>query len=210
MRSVKPPATATWLLHRLGHTNDALTGDLMEEYLHGRSGAWYWRQVLFAVIVGFGKEVWNHKLLSLRALAVGWAAWYLLFYIVDVQLWRLYSKVLLTHGLTITVWWRHYYLYPTLLPWVFPAACGWIVGRCHRAHRQAMVILFFVSVQLPALPEFYRLTVDAFGDRRYLPYLLSLSLEFVCIAASVLVGGLWGASRERSIPSERLKGVSPD
>jgi hypothetical protein len=202
MRSVKPPTAATWLLHRLSHPNDALTGDLMEEYLHGRSRAWYWRQVLSAIVVGFGKEVWNHKLLSLRALAVGWAAWYFLFYIVGVRLWRLYSGILLTHGLTITVWWRHYYLYLTLLPWVFPAACGWIVGRCHRAHRQAMVLLFLVSVQVPALPEFYRLTMDAFGDRRYLPYLLALCLEFVCITASVLLGGLWGAPGERRITSD--------
>jgi hypothetical protein len=201
MRSTKPPATATWLMRRFGYANDALTGDLMEEYLHGRSTTWYWRQVLFAIVVGFGKEVLTHKLLALRALAVGWATWFLL-YAVNIPLCRLYAKVLLTHGLTTTVWWKHYYLYPSLLTWTFPAACGWLVGRLHRANRQAMVLLFLASVQLLGLPEFVRLAADTLRDLRYLPYLLSLCLEFVCVSASILLGGLWAAPRGRAILSE--------
>jgi len=66
MRSVRPPSAATWLLHKFGR-NEALSGDLLEEYSLGRSDAWYWRQVLVAIVVGFGKEVRTHKLLALRA-----------------------------------------------------------------------------------------------------------------------------------------------
>jgi signal peptidase I len=48
----RPPIVATWLLERLGdkYRRDALTGDLLEEYQRGRSNAWYWRQVLCALI----------------------------------------------------------------------------------------------------------------------------------------------------------------
>jgi len=211
MRSAKPPVTATWLLHNLGYTNDALNGDLMEEFLHGRSGTWYWRQVLFAIVVGFVKEVRSHKLLALRAVAVGWAASYVLIYGVELPLWRFYAKVLLRHGLEISVWWRHYYLYPApLVTFFLAAAAGWTVSRCHRAHRFAMVLVFLTSIQLWLLPEFFRLGADALGDRRFLPYLFAHSLDFIVVTVGILVGGLWGTPRERSIRPDRLSGVNPD
>jgi hypothetical protein len=49
----KPPKLATWLLERLtsGYHTDPLAGDLIEEYGRGRSCAWYWRQVLIAILV---------------------------------------------------------------------------------------------------------------------------------------------------------------
>jgi len=78
MRSLQPPSVPTWLLNGFGHRNDTLTGDLIEEYSQGRSVAWYWWQVLVAIVVDFGKEVRAHKVLALRAIAVGWAALYVL------------------------------------------------------------------------------------------------------------------------------------
>lgn len=53
----KPPALATWMLEHfvLGIDEDALAGDLLEEFRH-RSVAWYWRQVLIAIFVGLAKE----------------------------------------------------------------------------------------------------------------------------------------------------------
>ena len=47
-----PPRLATWLLSRFGPANDALLGDLLEEYRAGRSARWYWRQVMMAMLVG--------------------------------------------------------------------------------------------------------------------------------------------------------------
>lgn len=204
MRSARPPAAATWLLRKLGCTNDALTGDLIEEYLHGRSGAWYWRQVLFAIAVGFGREVRSHKLLTLRAVAVGWVASCVLIYGVEMPVWRLYAQVLLTRGLSIGVWWRHYYLYPAPLMTCFlAAAAGWTVSRFHRAHRFAMVLAFLLSVQLWLVPEFFRLGADALGNRRFLPYLLSHLLDFIVVTVGTLVGGLWSApANGRSRPRD--------
>jgi hypothetical protein len=50
-----PPALAVWMLSRLlrGGTSDALIGDLREEYVRGRSRAWYWRQALCAAAAGW-------------------------------------------------------------------------------------------------------------------------------------------------------------
>lgn len=51
MTQRNPPEIATWLLEHIGRKNPSLAGDLIEEYRHGRSIAWYWRQVLIAIIV---------------------------------------------------------------------------------------------------------------------------------------------------------------
>ena len=49
-----PPRIATWLLERLGpaYRNESLVGDLFEEYQQDRTHAWYWRQVIVAILIG--------------------------------------------------------------------------------------------------------------------------------------------------------------
>ncbi|HXA77466.1 MAG TPA: hypothetical protein VNV41_10055 [Candidatus Acidoferrales bacterium] len=58
MRSSKPPVQATWLVEHLipGPRNEALAGDLLEQFSQGRSVTWYWRQVLVAILTGFLTE----------------------------------------------------------------------------------------------------------------------------------------------------------
>lgn len=202
MRVLKPPTTATWLLNKFGYGNHALAGDLSEEYSQGRSVAWYWRQVLVAIVVGSSKEVRAYKLLALRAIAVGWAANYLILHFAEVPFWRFCNRVFLEHGLKPGPWWLHFYLYPVwLIDCIFAAAGGWIVGRSHRWHREPMVLAYLLTVQLWFVPEFFRLTVDALGDRRFLPYLLTWCVKFIFTTVGILLGGLWDAPREEAIPS---------
>ena len=203
MRSVRPPSGATWLLHKFGR-NEALSGDLLEEYSLGRSDAWYWRQVLVAIVVGFGKEVRTHKLLALRAIGVGWAANYIILHVVWVPWWRFLHRILLEHGVSPVVWWRHYYLYPSwLICCIWSAACGWIVGRSHREHRAAMVLVYLLTVQLWLLPELLRLTVDVLENQRFLPYFLTCFVEFIFATVGILLGGLWDGAREQATPSNK-------
>lgn len=53
MRQANPPKAATWMLRHLvpGERNDALAGDLLEEFRSGRGAVWYWRQVLACIAV---------------------------------------------------------------------------------------------------------------------------------------------------------------
>ena len=73
MKPAKPPALATWLVEHLnpGSCNEALIGDLLEQFSQGRSVTWYWRQVLFVILLGFLKE-WR-ILLTAAMITSGWA-----------------------------------------------------------------------------------------------------------------------------------------
>jgi signal peptidase I len=54
MRLAAPPRLAVWLLQHAGsrYRRESLAGDLIEEFRSGRSGAWFWRQVLQALCAG--------------------------------------------------------------------------------------------------------------------------------------------------------------
>ena len=45
-------ALALWLVGRLAHRNEPLAGDLLEQFRTGRSIAWLWSQLLYAVAMG--------------------------------------------------------------------------------------------------------------------------------------------------------------
>lgn len=59
MSASKPPTLATWMLEHLtpGGENEALAGDLLEEFQHRHSAAWYWRQVLGAMVASWSNEL---------------------------------------------------------------------------------------------------------------------------------------------------------
>jgi hypothetical protein len=59
MTQPKPPALASWMLEHLlsGGKNEALAGDLLEEFRQRRSVAWYWRQVFGAILASFSNEI---------------------------------------------------------------------------------------------------------------------------------------------------------
>jgi len=69
MRQTEPQSAATWMLEHLtpGPRNEALVGDLLEEFRERRSAAWYWRQVLSAIAVGCSREILNHRTVLLFA-----------------------------------------------------------------------------------------------------------------------------------------------
>jgi hypothetical protein len=59
------PVIATWLLQRfIGPEREAFIGDLREQYSHGRSRLWYWRQTLTAMAVGTFTAVGNDRSLT--------------------------------------------------------------------------------------------------------------------------------------------------
>ena len=199
MRSRRAPATATWLLERLhcGSRNDSLTGDLMEEYEHGRSRIWYWKQVLIAIAVSFYTDIRAHSLLTLRALATGWAAWLSYYYVKSWVFSHAFFHVLsfklpLAFGHEGLVWWIL-----RLGAW---GGSGWLVARLHREHATTMVLAFATSIvvwKLQILPWTCHLTVDAIGDARYRFELVAELMGIILPPVSSLLVGLSDSRAER-------------
>jgi hypothetical protein len=102
MRCTEPPSLATWLLEHLmpGDRNDALAGDLLEEFRNGRSTRWYWRQVLAAIAIDGGGEVLNHRTVLLFA-----------------AIWSMLAPAWL---LTVTAFEQHFSLNARILQLDFP------------------------------------------------------------------------------------------
>ncbi len=51
---LEPPRLATWLLNQFASVVDtSLSGDLVESFQERGSRAWYWRQVLLAIVIAF-------------------------------------------------------------------------------------------------------------------------------------------------------------
>lgn len=59
MKRTTPPPLATWMLEHLtfADRDDALAGDLLEEFRCGRSALWYWWQVASAVVIGCRRTI---------------------------------------------------------------------------------------------------------------------------------------------------------
>lgn len=66
---MSPPRLATWLLGWLEGTCSPLVGDLHEEWHHGRSAGWFWRQTVRALHGRAAICVAEHRLPALLGLA---------------------------------------------------------------------------------------------------------------------------------------------
>ena len=79
-----PPKLATWLLEQFSPVskNAPLAGDLTEEFKQGRSSAWYWRQVFWAILIGslnLFRKSWGRLAYAIVCSGLISAAWLSLF-----------------------------------------------------------------------------------------------------------------------------------
>lgn len=198
MRSTNPPVVATWFLKQLGSgpNNDALLGDLIEQYGQRRSRIWYWRQVLVAIVVSFCRDVGAHKLLALRAIATGWTVIFVYRLVfrssaaalaIDLSVLHLHEHGFIFGAISYLYW---YLIYTPVL-----AAAGWLVARLHREHRAAMVLAFAASKVLTFAPHFLSYSMHAVMSPAYLRYVGDEMWAAVTTTAMILLGGIWQASR---------------
>jgi hypothetical protein len=128
-------ALAESLLARFGipQGNESLMGDLVEDYSSGKSALWLWSQTTNAIASTVARDIRNHKLLAVRALATGWAlqlVWQEILHLAE-------PRLLVWHRGPIYHW--ELLLLSTITLW--PAFVGWVVGRTHRAQQAAMAAL---------------------------------------------------------------------
>jgi hypothetical protein len=229
MSTLQPPRVATWLLEHLQSSpnNESLAGDLFEEYRQGRSRVWYWKEVLAAIIVRLCRELIAHPVLALRAIAIAWAVRFLYLYIaawtvftsidlLSAWVWHVqpptpsfgvlwfravvlwFRMVVPPVGPMVTVWWT--------LDLSICAVTGWTVARFHQTHRTAMVMVAAISVffyQLQVLPWVWFHARNTLTNTRFLPYLVTDFVALIGPPLCIVLGGLWGASRERDARDQR-------
>jgi len=107
MNRTDPPSMATWMLEHWtpGVRNDALEGDLLEEFRSGRSAHWYWRQVVAAVVIGCCAEILNRR--ALLIFAVLWS--------MMAPAWMFYTDTVEAHSIFMGRIWRIDWPWSTIL-----------------------------------------------------------------------------------------------
>jgi hypothetical protein len=149
MKRTAPPTMATSILKRFAMA-DALVGDLAEEYRRGRSRAWYWRQVLAAVVMTSAREIGGHKLNAVRAIATGWAVLLLTFNFLGDRV---------ANGLAYRIWgwtrpmgyssayvWQPFHITAAFVSYAGFGLSAWVVVRLQREHALPMLLAYLVSV----------------------------------------------------------------
>jgi hypothetical protein len=182
--------------------NAALAGDLVEEYERRGSALWYWRQVLSAIAVAVITDLGAHKMLMIRAIAVGWTTMWLFSFVAEeingfMSGWVLDRLILLfwTHPFPM-IWATQLWSRPSMA--LSFLISGWVVGRLHRDNRPAMLIAFTFTVLV------WSINNDAMEFLR--PSSIPASYHLVRLILTplpllILIGGFW-----RSIPVGRRNG----
>lgn len=149
----RPPALAQALLEWVDPANDALHGDLLEEFAAGRSRLWYWRQVLAAAGVAIARPVHAHGLSGLEPAMLGVIMLFMLgFYvvfIVNVTDWLLRFEGVYVFS-RVPAWLARW---PIVAP-VLALSAGVAAGRVICAggdHRVARIVGFGATTMLCAI-----------------------------------------------------------
>ncbi len=211
MRSKQSPRIATWMLKHFGSgpNNDALLGDLAEQYLQKDSAMWYWRQAMKAIPVSLCKEIRAHKRIAARALLTGWVIWILcnfsIFPLVSpffFGAWGVWWNPVLGGGILArpldnSAEFRRVYpfVFAVVLPLIVGGTCGWLVARFHRDQRTAVILLFAGSILLINLQLFGRGFLFVKGSVPYV-FVGPLVANVAASVLGILLGG--GLLRDHS------------
>ena len=213
MNTPQPPRAARFLLERLAPPNESLVGDLAEAYRGGRSGLWYWRQAVGAIVTGGIREVRVHPVAVIRSLLIGWiAVWVLGFYsgnfVVSLDQWLFERGVrwfyMHGYGLRPAAW----------VIWLIGAFShafgGTLAVRYYHGHRHLMAVVYAGTVLCVDSLLFGRWIYQTattpppyYGEVVYAPISVVL-IALVVMPAAALLGGL-GVAGAKSSRGGRLR-----
>lgn len=189
MRSAQPPIMATWLLTQFGCSpnNDAVIGDLAEQYHQGQTSIWYWKQTLIAIIRSVFREIGSHKWLVFRAVVVGW---------IMIGLFDIARNVQVVGHPIVYRSHPELQFIVAILQIIIMVASGWLVARISKAHHSAAVLLFagsflFYSLisHLAKMSMVYALSDPGHRSPLFLNFLIVSPLEAGLLALLILKGG---------------------
>jgi len=186
-----PPRLARLLLDWLAPGNEALRGDLDEEFAAGRGSAWYWRQVVATIALEGPLAVRARAVARFESAVTGLITLLLLgFYavfVVNVTDWllRFEGVHLLKRVPDLLGYWNGTAVFVTL---VVGLLVGKLIHAGHEDHRVASIVAFGGTTMLCAAAALQAATL-AQGGEAFLPELVT---QVSCTAAFVvgLIGGV--------------------
>jgi hypothetical protein len=202
----RPPRLASFLLESLAPGNEALQGDLEEEFSRGRSAAWYWRQVLAAVALQGPLAVRARGLVAAENFITGIVSLLLIgFYavfVVNVTEWllrfegvqvlaRIPNALGPFNGLAF------------VLTFFLGLAAGRWIAKGHRSHRIASIITFGGATMLCASAALKAVSI-ATDTGVFLPEIFSQ----VGMTAPFVIGLIGGVSAAGIRPPIVLLGLA--
>ena len=202
----RPPRLASIVLDRLAPGNEALLGDLEEEFSRGRSTAWYWRQVMTAVALQGPLAVRARGLVAAENFITGIITLLLIgFYavfVVNVTEWLLRFE-------GVEVWARLPNALGALngaafvLTFLLGLAAGRWIAKGHRGHRVASIVTFGGATMLCASAALKAVSI---GDDS--PAFLPGIVSQVGITAAFVIGLVGGVSAVGFRPPIVLLGLA--
>ena len=179
MTPTNPPVFAMKLLTAFvpERTAEALSGDLLEHYACGRSGAWLWWQVVIALVVSARREARSSMLRAIGAVVLG----------DGVAASLCYGTTSLAGRLV-----RGETAYLLFVPLVFfsAAASGWIVRR---SHSRPMVVVYAGFCIMASAVAFVALAFRIFNPLPAPALTFFVAVDFVVGPVGVLAGGFWAS-----------------
>lgn len=185
-----PPHLAKLLLDWLAPGNEALRGDLDEEFAAGRGSAWYWRQVISAISLEGPLAIRARAVARFENVVTGLITLLLLgFYavfVVNVTDWllRFEGMHLLTRLPDVLGVWNGTAVVVTLIAGVL---VGKVIHAAHDSHRVLSILAFGGTTMLCAAAALNAATL-AQGGEAFLPELV----QQVGSTAAFVVGLIGG------------------
>jgi hypothetical protein len=190
---------------------ESLIGDIDEQFARGRTSSWYWRQVVFAILVGVASGVRHHTPLAIRSIVLTWAiviawvesTWMLYLWVSDawVNGWANASVILFE-------FWVPFGGGLCLVWCAGSAISGWMSARLSDGNRATLIICSMLA-EVP-LSLWWTRHFWLFGEfttrdspRLWVPNYLWAAIVLFGMPTSIFLGGLWGArnaSLERRAP----------
>jgi hypothetical protein len=188
----RAPRLASLLLERFAPGNEALHGDLDEEFSGGRSSAWYWRQVMTAIARQGPLAVRARGLVAAENFVTGiitlaMIGFYAVF-VVNVTDWllrfegfRVFSRLPNALGAANGG--------ACALTFVLGLAAGRWIAKGHRAHRVVAIVTFGGATMLCAAAALKAVSIAADS-----PVFLGGFLSQVGITAAFVIGLVGGVT----------------
>lgn len=197
MRSDAPPRVATVLLRCLMPGEEALAGDLQEEYRSGRSRSWYWRQVGAAIAMDAWRDIRRQNLSALRAITVALAVYYALAFS-GAEIGNDINRALTPH---VPPWMLDYPVYQILMGIPLTLGTFWMIGALimglNRSHGTVALVALLLFLALVEFPRWTLLPLLSTPER-YGPQIAMIDTAMLVMKVVGLVTGVLWRSASRS------------